>query len=310
MRGERPAIPNENENSNVKDCPLNYIKLMEDCWQQNAKDRPQMKMVVIRLEKMLDIEDEIEHSTLITPLKNLSIDQETKSSLVTIPTFISENKSANERNVSPISSVSGPVSPLNYQEMDFREWSIDNVSEWLKDTGFTNYITSFKESMIDGEMLVTLSDDDFKDLGLTNKFHVKRIQQQRTVQQQKFAQKEAKKKAIEEEQKRKQEEEIKKKPEEEKEEEKKRQEEMKRKQEEEEKRKIEEAKKIAEEKEEEFKKKQEDEKKKNEEEAKKKRDEYHKLEEFRKKQEEEEKKEKRSKKESRRRSEEKKEARN
>jgi hypothetical protein len=57
-------------------------------------------------------------------------------------------------------------------------WKVDNVCAWFAEK-FENipkdkldvYVAMMRESGIDGKMLVTLTDDDLGDLGITNKFH-------------------------------------------------------------------------------------------------------------------------------------------
>jgi len=62
-----------------------------------------------------------------------------------------------------------------------KEWTIDDVQTWLKDLKFENYSTSFRDELVDGEVLITLTDDDLqKQLKITKSLHLKRMRQKLT----------------------------------------------------------------------------------------------------------------------------------
>lgn len=54
-RGDRPKIPSEEECPSVKDCPTNYVELMQDCWDQDPAKRPRGKNILLRLELILQV---------------------------------------------------------------------------------------------------------------------------------------------------------------------------------------------------------------------------------------------------------------
>jgi len=85
-----------------------------------------------------------------------------------------------------------------YRSVDMKLWTTEDVADWLKDIGFSNFAASFKNNMINGVLLVTLHEEDFRDLGVTNKFHLKNLLLQRTTQQREFIQKNEAKKPGEE----------------------------------------------------------------------------------------------------------------
>ncbi len=48
-------------------------------------------------------------------------------------------------------------------------WSVDEVQSWVKRAGFGSFVESFKDSAVDGDLLLQLSDDMMKhDLGIEN----------------------------------------------------------------------------------------------------------------------------------------------
>ena len=48
-------------------------------------------------------------------------------------------------------------------------WSTDDVREWVKQIGFSDYANNFVESRVDGDLLLQLTEEDLKnDIGLTN----------------------------------------------------------------------------------------------------------------------------------------------
>jgi hypothetical protein len=49
-----------------------------------------------------------------------------------------------------------------------REYSIDEVCLWVFALGLGNKADAFREAAIDGDMLLTLGDEDFKELGLSS----------------------------------------------------------------------------------------------------------------------------------------------
>jgi len=55
------------------------------------------------------------------------------------------------------------------------QWTVDNVCQWLQSVQFDDYIPKFKKSHIDGELLISLTDDDLKNLGVDDGFHRKKI---------------------------------------------------------------------------------------------------------------------------------------
>ncbi|KAF5298204.1 hypothetical protein FQA39_LY02628 [Lamprigera yunnana] len=55
-------------------------------------------------------------------------------------------------------------------------WSTEDVEEWVKQIGFTEYTTSFVESRVDGDLLLQISEENLRDdIGLTNGIKRKRF---------------------------------------------------------------------------------------------------------------------------------------
>jgi len=52
VKNQRPTIPKSDDCPSLKDVPEDYIKLMQECWSQDGKNRPKMDHVIIRLEKL------------------------------------------------------------------------------------------------------------------------------------------------------------------------------------------------------------------------------------------------------------------
>jgi len=83
-------------------------------------------------------------------------------------------------------------SQRRYRLTPMKSWEISDLSNWLEDLQLGDYIVSFKKNLVDGSMLITLNEEDLKELGLVNKFHLKRLLIQRSAFLQ---QEEAKKKS-------------------------------------------------------------------------------------------------------------------
>jgi hypothetical protein len=56
--------------------------------------------------------------------------------------------------------------PADAQEAQARAWTIDQVVEWLNDNKFDEYEHAFRTERIDGEVLMDLTVNDLKDLGM------------------------------------------------------------------------------------------------------------------------------------------------
>ncbi|XP_072944449.1 NAD(+) hydrolase sarm1 isoform X3 [Epargyreus clarus] len=55
-------------------------------------------------------------------------------------------------------------------------WSIEDVREWVKQIGFTEYATNFYDSRVDGDLLLQITEDNLKeDIGLQNGIKRKRF---------------------------------------------------------------------------------------------------------------------------------------
>ncbi|XP_013180543.1 PREDICTED: sterile alpha and TIR motif-containing protein 1 isoform X2 [Papilio xuthus] len=55
-------------------------------------------------------------------------------------------------------------------------WSIEDVKEWVKQIGFSEYANNFQESRVDGDLLLQISEDNLKeDIGLLNGIKRKRF---------------------------------------------------------------------------------------------------------------------------------------
>ena len=56
------------------------------------------------------------------------------------------------------------------------QWTVDNVLEWLKKVGFTEYVSVFEQCGVDGDILLLLKDKDIKeDLEMKNRIIRKRF---------------------------------------------------------------------------------------------------------------------------------------
>ncbi|KAJ8983243.1 hypothetical protein NQ317_011652 [Molorchus minor] len=55
-------------------------------------------------------------------------------------------------------------------------WSVEDVEEWVKQIGFSEYAANFSESRVDGDLLLQLTEENLKDdIGLTNGIKRKRF---------------------------------------------------------------------------------------------------------------------------------------
>lgn len=55
-------------------------------------------------------------------------------------------------------------------------WTVDDVLDWLAaDMELPQYTRAFRENMMDGPQLLTLTPDDLADLGITNQAHLGKL---------------------------------------------------------------------------------------------------------------------------------------
>lgn len=60
--------------------------------------------------------------------------------------------------------------------MDISSWTEEEVRQWLDEQNFSNYATSFCENMINGEMLLSLTESELEqDLKIENRLHRRRL---------------------------------------------------------------------------------------------------------------------------------------
>ena len=52
---------------------------------------------------------------------------------------------------------------------------VDDISEFLKKIKLGHYVQLFTDNDVDGRLLLKLTDDDLKDLGVDNGFHRRKI---------------------------------------------------------------------------------------------------------------------------------------
>jgi len=81
-----------------------------------------------------------------------------------------------------------------YSTIEMKLWNVKDVLEWLQDFGFNNYIQNFQENMIDGQMFHQFTDQEFKDIGMTNKFHIQKLINNRNTRLEQESKKKAEKK--------------------------------------------------------------------------------------------------------------------
>ena len=56
------------------------------------------------------------------------------------------------------------------------EWSIDELSAWFTELKMESYISFLYANRVDGNLFINLSDEDWVDMGITNKFHTRKLQ--------------------------------------------------------------------------------------------------------------------------------------
>jgi len=66
-----------------------------------------------------------------------------------------------------------------YTLKEMKQWTRVDLSEWLQDLEWSEYVSSFNQNRIDGDMFINLTEEEFKELGVTNKFHLKKLISQR-----------------------------------------------------------------------------------------------------------------------------------
>jgi len=120
----------------------------------------QKELTIIQLEELGNESENLSKPTATSPNPSPS-DSQTSS-----PDKLSVNKDPTT-----------PSTPATrrYLSVETKTWTVNDVSEWLEDLTLTSYIQSFKENAINGKTLLTLKVEDFKELGITNKFHLKTL---------------------------------------------------------------------------------------------------------------------------------------
>lgn len=61
------------------------------------------------------------------------------------------------------------------ERIPITEWSVHDVSRWLESLELSEHKASFLQSSIDGSLLLALAAGDLVELGVTNKFHARKI---------------------------------------------------------------------------------------------------------------------------------------
>lgn len=56
-----------------------------------------------------------------------------------------------------------------------RPVTVNDVCEWLKKIGMSQYVDKFAEEEVDGQLLAELEKDDLPDLGVVKPLHQKKI---------------------------------------------------------------------------------------------------------------------------------------
>ena len=56
------------------------------------------------------------------------------------------------------------------------EWSIDELSAWFTELKMEEYISFIYGNRVDGNLFINLSDEDWIDMGISNKFHTRKLQ--------------------------------------------------------------------------------------------------------------------------------------
>ena len=65
---------------------------------------------------------------------------------------------------------------MNFYLSQVPNWTEEDVQSWVKRAGFADFIEAFKESRVDGDLLLRLSENEMKeDLGITNGIRRKRF---------------------------------------------------------------------------------------------------------------------------------------
>ncbi len=56
------------------------------------------------------------------------------------------------------------------------EWSMDDMAAWFTELKMEMYIPNLFSNRVDGNLFINLADEEFHDLGITNKFHLRKLQ--------------------------------------------------------------------------------------------------------------------------------------
>lgn len=56
------------------------------------------------------------------------------------------------------------------------DWSTDDLAAWFTELKMEEYIPSLYNDRVDGALFVNLDDEDIKDMGITNRFHLRKLE--------------------------------------------------------------------------------------------------------------------------------------
>ncbi|XP_010792828.1 mitogen-activated protein kinase kinase kinase 20 isoform X1 [Notothenia coriiceps] len=167
-------------------CPSSFAELMKDCWATEPKERPMFKQILSTLESMSNdiqlpqqcnsflhnkAEWRFEIEATLERLKKLERDLSTKE----------QELKERERRLKMwerklIEQSNSPLLPT----LDIYTWTEEHVYFWMQQIfgagedpcGMQLYADLFKENHITGKMLLLLTENDMRDMGVKSKGHV------------------------------------------------------------------------------------------------------------------------------------------
>ncbi|XP_034069293.1 mitogen-activated protein kinase kinase kinase 20 isoform X1 [Gymnodraco acuticeps] len=167
-------------------CPSCFAELMKDCWATEPKERPMFKQILSTLESMSNdsqlpqqcnsflhnkAEWRFEIEATLERLKKLERDLSTKE----------QELKERERHLKMwerklIEQSNSPLLPT----LDIYTWTEEHVYFWMQQIfgagedpcGMQLYADLFKENHITGKMLLLLTENDVRDMGVKSKGHV------------------------------------------------------------------------------------------------------------------------------------------
>jgi len=158
--GKRPPIigqPSGSFNGEREQViPQEFAQLVERCWAQDPSERPTFPEII---------------KTILVSFKegdNVTLPYREPDAGQPQPKAGQPQPKADPPNRDSKASVD-----RENKNKDVKDWDEADVGQWLTKNNFGEYQNRFAQAKVTGSVLVKLTDEELKELGITDKFHIK-----------------------------------------------------------------------------------------------------------------------------------------